>query len=194
MTEPPHAPDRVVRHDGAATGVAFVRPGRDNVNGLMALRVRDDERHLIAPNPEWIAQAAHVSEAITFGVFAEKRPVGLISLIDPRLVGDDEARAEFRPDCLWVWRLMVDRERRGRGFGAAAIGHALRYATLSGLDAVSLTTMDAEPGNALGFYERLGFRPTGRRVDGEIELMLATSGGGLAGEAPGRDPRDATGP
>ena len=68
---------------------------------------------------------------------------------------------------------MVDRERRGRGFGAAAIEHARRYATLSGLDAVSLTTMDAEPGDALGFHERLGFRPTGRRVDGELVLRDA---------------------
>ena len=172
MNEASEASGRTPRRGGAAARVAFVRPNRDNVGKLAALRVRDDERHLIAPNAEWLAQAAHVGEAITFGLFAEKRAVGLISLVDPRLVEDDEARAEFRPDCLWVWRLMVDRERRGRGFGAAAIEHARRYATLSGLDAVSLTTMDAEPGNALGFHERLGFRPTGRRVDGELELAL----------------------
>ncbi len=176
MTEPLDAPrGSIPDGSGSTYEVAFVRLGRDNnnVNELMAMRVRDGERHLIAPNAEWIAQAAHVSEAITYGVFFEDRAVGLISLVDPRLVENDEARAEFRPECLWVWRLMVDREHRGRGFGAAAIGHARRYATLSGLDAVSLTTKDTEPDNAVGFYERLGFQPTGRRIDGELELLLA---------------------
>ena len=99
MNEPSEAPGGRTRRGGAAAEVAFIRPNRDNVGGLAALRVRDDERHLIAPNDEWLAQAAHVGEAITFGLFAEKGAVGPISLIDPRPVEDDGARAEFRPDC-----------------------------------------------------------------------------------------------
>ncbi|WP_420345527.1 GNAT family N-acetyltransferase [Pelagibius sp.] len=108
---------------------------------------------------------------MSFGLFAGGRAVELISLVDPRLVEDTEDREHFQSDCLFVWRVMVDRTQQGRGYGTQAIHFACNYARLVGLQGVSLTTMDQEAGNALPFYERLGFHPTGRRLDGEIELV-----------------------
>ena len=153
------------------TSLEFLRLCRATVDDLQALKVHDSERHLIAPSPEWIAQVAFLDEAVSFGLFVGRRAVGLITLVDPRLVEDKKERAHFQQDCLYVWRVMVERTQRERGYGTEAIEFARNYAGLVGLKGVSLTTMDKEVGNALPFYEKLGFHPTGRRLDGEIELV-----------------------
>lgn len=128
---------------------------------------------MICSNSEWLAQAAFVAESLTFGIFKEGRPVGVISLIDPRLVDeDDEDREHYQENCLYVWRVMVDKGSRGANVGSQAIAFALGYAKLVGLEGVSLTTMDREVANALPFYERLGFSTTGRRLDEEAELAI----------------------
>ncbi len=148
---------------------------RQNVIQLMWLRVRDAEVKLIAPSAEWIAQASLTDKALTFGAFAEEQPVGLISMIDPRCVDDENARSGYRPDCLYIWRLMIDRDYRSLGYGSKLLEFACDYGALIGLDGVSLTTMDTRPGNALPFYEKRGFKPTGQRIDDEIELIRLNS-------------------
>lgn len=140
----------------------------------MGLRVAASQSHLIAPNPEWLAEAAFVDESLSFGIVANQTPAGLISVIDPRATeppapGDD---TQFHRDCLYIWRLMIDHRYQGRGLARAAIASATGLARAMGLSGITLTTMDREPGHALGLYQRLGFGPTGRRLDGEIELML----------------------
>ena len=48
-------------------GRVFIPIDRDNVIELMFLSVQDDEKHLISPNAEWLAQAPHVEESQTYG-------------------------------------------------------------------------------------------------------------------------------
>jgi len=151
--------------------VQFIIVTHTNVVELSELKVRDEEDHLIAPNPEWIAEVAYANEALTYGMYSGDQPVGLLSLVDPRLVEDDEDREHFQTGCLYVWRVMVDRCHRGKGYGKAAIDFACRYAQLVGLEGVSLTTMDRERGSALAFHQAMGFVATGRRLDNEIELV-----------------------
>ncbi len=134
---------------------------------LSTLSVAEDETHLIAPTDRWLREAMEARRARTFGVFADG-PVGLISLVDPRVEDDTD---HFQMDCLYIWRIMVDHRARGQGHGRAIMGFVRHYATLTGLSGVSLTTKDREPANARAFYERLGFAPTGRRLAGEIELV-----------------------
>lgn len=159
--------------DGMKQSMQFIPLNRSNVDELSELAVRESEQHLICSNPEWLAQAAFVAESLTFGIFKEGRPVGVISFIDPRLVDeDDEDHDHYQENCLYVWRVMVDKGSRGANVGVQAIEFALGYARLVGLQGVSLTTMDREAGNALPFYERLGFSATGRRLDDEAELVF----------------------
>ncbi len=149
----------------------FTLISRENVIDLMDLSVRDDERHLIAPTAKWLAQAPHVEESQTYGIFYENKPVGLISIIDPLLAPSEDQQTYYQANCLHVWRLMIDSAYRGQGHGRAAIRFALQEAKNRGNEGISLTTMDQLPGNALPFYEKLGFSPTGRRLHNEIELI-----------------------
>ena len=151
--------------------IEFIRLARSNARQLSGLKVRDSEEHLIASNAQWIAMAAFIDEATTYGMFRAGAPCGLISLIDPRLVQDEEGLENTQDGCLYVWRLMVDQHHRGHDVGTAAIRFAERQATALGFRGVSLTTMDHAELNALPFYTMLGFAPTGRRLGGEIELI-----------------------
>ncbi|BCV56572.1 hypothetical protein TUM17384_05170 [Shewanella algae] len=72
-----------------------------------------------------------------------------------------------------MWRVMIDHRFQGKGLGSHAINFSKRYASIVGLKGVSLTTMDKEEGNALYIYQKLGFTPTGRRLDDEIELIFS---------------------
>ena len=155
--------------------ISFMALNHNNLRDLMRLQVRETESHLIASNSAWLAQAALSPHAATFGIYHANTACGLISLTDPRQIEDQEDRAHFQPDCLYVWRLMVDHTYRGKGVGTAAIDFAQRYASLLGLRGVSLTTMDREAGNAHTFYTHLNFKPTGRRLNDEIELVWHAS-------------------
>jgi len=132
------------------------------------LAVDPKDAHLISPNGVWMAQAALTPDARTFCV-ADTVPVGLVSLIDPRVA--DEDNDHFTLNCLYVWRLMVDGTHRRKGYGAQIIDFVKTYAQLVGLSGVTLTTMDTEPRSAVSFYEKLGFTQTGRRLNGEAEFI-----------------------
>lgn len=152
-----------------STRLSYIKVGQFNLDQVMALSVRDSEKHLIASNAEWLADAAHEPDALSFAIHAGPQAVGLISVIDPRVIED--AEEDFQPQHLYVWRLMIDQAHRGYGYGAAAIAFAAELARIMGLKGVSLTTMDRAAGNALPFYNSLGFQPTGRRLNGEVELL-----------------------
>lgn len=147
----------------------FRQLSRYTLSPLTKLTLRADETHLIASPPDWLADAVFSPVSITYGIFAGETAVGIISLIDPRVIEDD--KEHFQEDCLYVWRVMIDQNHRAQGFGTQAITFAKDYAQLIGLKGVSLTTMDRAAGNALPLYETLGFTPTGRRLDDEIELV-----------------------
>lgn len=154
-----------------SSDIRFEMLGSNNVGRLIDLKVRETEAHLISPNAEWISQAAFINEATTFGIFDNAEACGLISMIDPRQVEDAEDLAHYQTGCLYVWRVMVDQNHRRKGVGTTAINFARNYAKLLGFGGVSLTTMDRSPLSAREFYAQLGFSPTGRRLNGEVELV-----------------------
>ncbi len=72
-----------------------------------------------------------------------------------------------------LWRLLIDRAHQGRSVGSAVV--RLVADRLRGLGVTRLQTSWVEGrGGPAGFYERLGFVPTGEIVDGETvgELTL----------------------
>ena len=143
------------------------RVERADVNPLIRLEVRQDQRGLVAPNAVTLAQAAHEPGAHVWGLWEGEEPVGLVAMVDPREglleEGDD-------PQAAHLWRLMVGAAHQGRGHGAAALEEVAAQARVWGLPRVATSTVRRDDG-ALPFYERHGYRRTGRVVDDEIELV-----------------------
>jgi len=151
------------------SALAFIKVNRLSINELTNLQVKPSQQHLISDNKDWLEEVLARDESLSFGIYHNQAAAGLITLLDPRTTNED--KDHFQPDCLYVWRLMIDQHHQGKQLGESAIAFCQQFATLMGLQGVTLTTMDTEKGNALSFYLSLGFEPTGRRLDGEIELM-----------------------
>ena len=95
------------------------------------------------------------------GVEADGEPVGFVMC---------SAVTSAHPEP-YLWRLLVDRRHQGRGVGAATIGTLVALLRAEG--APSLRTSWVEgPGSPRAFYEGLGFVPTGRLIDSEVEGRL----------------------
>ena len=139
----------------------------ENVRDVCALRVRDDQRNLVATNAQSLAQAYAHPEAWPRAIFAGETPVGFLMLEDRTQPPLSEAADE-----VGLWRFMIDAAFQGKGFGAAALRLAIAQATTRpGVRRMLLSYVPSEQG-AGAFYERFGFRETGKVDDDERVMML----------------------
>lgn len=72
----------------------------------------------------------------------------------------------------YLWRLLVDRMHQRRGIGRMILDRLTAELRAQGATTLLTSWVDG-PGSPRPFYERYGFVPTGRIVDGEIEAALA---------------------
>ncbi|MEM9009820.1 MAG: GNAT family N-acetyltransferase [Pseudomonadota bacterium] len=141
---------------------------RETLVPLLQLEVRRDQVGLVASNAATIAQVAYEPGAEVWGLWDGDRAVGLMAMIDPQRhpwpeEGDD-------PQAAFLWRLMIGEEVQGQGYGRAAIGQVFAQARAWGLPRLVCSVVP-DAASALPFYEKLGFRRTGRILDGEVELL-----------------------
>jgi diamine N-acetyltransferase len=142
----------------------------ETVNALIALAVKPDQIRLVAPNSVTIAQAVYQPGAWLKGLWNGQAAVGLIAMIDldhPGVVLDDDDPR----NAAYLWRLMIDQYQQGQGFGREAMKIALAQGRAWGKDRLVLSVFPSGP-SALGFYEKLGLRRTGRMVEDEAEMAI----------------------
>ena len=103
---------------------------------------------------------------------ANDTPVGFVMLFDPTLDLAAARAQEEALDSLYIWRLMIDFKHQGKGYGEQVIQHIIERArSTPAINTVSLSYVQGD-GNAKPFYERMGFRETGKVTDGEMEMVL----------------------
>jgi hypothetical protein len=72
----------------------------------------------------------------------------------------------------YLWKLLIDVDEQGNGYGAATIDAVVAYLrTRPGADTLCTSCADG-PGSPRGFYLRYGFVDTGRVMWGENVLSL----------------------
>ena len=147
----------------------------DNLLAVLRLNPGAIGERMVATNAVSMAQASvsanAVPRAIVAGAGEAATPVGFIMLYDPTLDPALAAQDKAHTNSIDIWRLMVDFQQQGRGYGAAAIIGAARYAaTRPGITQVRLSYVPRE-GNPSPFYKAMGFAETGEK-DG-IEIVMA---------------------
>ena len=139
----------------------------DNVLTACKVKVRQGQNRFVAPVERSLAEA-----------YADRESAW------PRLIMDgDEAvgfvMADFAPDesepdfrC-GIWRLNIAEGRQRRGYGGFAVRAVCEEARHRGNDRITVMWVPGE-GGPEDFYPALGFRPTGRVLEGEKvgELLL----------------------
>jgi diamine N-acetyltransferase len=134
---------------------------------------------LVAPNAVSITDAWQFPGATLWGVLETQgdqatsagRPVGLLLIYDASVDAQHAKSEGHAPDCLYLWRLSIGFDHQGKGYGLAAMKHAIAYARKRpGVTHVTLSHVD-QPGHAGPFYESLGFKYTGK-VDEDAERYM----------------------
>jgi histidinol dehydrogenase len=144
-----------------------VRPVTDaNVDELIGLQTTADQEKFVASVAKSLAQASVRPAGRPLGLYANGRPVGFLLLWDSRRDPD----VSDRTDEVYIWRLMIDARHQRQGHGQAAMRWLLDEARRIGVGRIGLSHV---PENPVGpFYERFGFRYTGKVNDGEHEMVL----------------------
>ena len=134
---------------------------QQNVRAACKLALRPDQEHLVAP-VAWSLADAYASPDIAW----------------PRLIYDGDQlvgfiMAAFDPGNAaelyhsYLWRLNIGSEHQGSGYGRFAVEGLCQEAIRRGHLRLTVSYHPGENGPE-GFYERLGFRPTGEHNQDEV--------------------------
>jgi len=143
--------------------ITFKAIAEDNFDAVIAMK-RPPEEKFVASNAFSLAQAwlyRDAGDVYPAAIYDGETPVGFLMLDE-----DVEER------CLVLWRIMFPVEHQNKGYGTRAIRLLIRLAKKSGR--YDTLILNCAPANEIGkhVYEKLGFRPTGRIVHGEIEYKM----------------------
>ncbi len=132
------------------------------------LQVRPDQQDLVAPVAWSLAEAyANPEMAWPRLVFDGDELVGFVmGCFDP-----DNPIAAYR---CGFWRLNIAADRQGRGYGRFAVAAVLAEVRRRGESRATVTWVPGEHGPQ-EFYLKLGFRPTGEVLHGEIVAEIHLS-------------------
>jgi RimJ/RimL family protein N-acetyltransferase len=153
--------------------VTLAEVTRDNVTPIVRMNPGAVGERMVATNAISIAQGTYSKNAWYRAVMANGIPVGFVMLFDPTL-DPEAAKAEGEaPDALYIWRFMIDFKHQGKGYGEQVMKLIIaRAKSMPAINVVSLSYVQRD-GNAKPFYERMGFRETGKVPDGEMEMVLS---------------------
>jgi diamine N-acetyltransferase len=155
---------------------------RDIVSDLdraaaLALRVSPGQDTFVASVEESFLDADRYPEALAryWAVYDGDTVVGFTMISD----GIAEDVLEADPTLVgpyFLWRLLIDEHHQRRGYGTATLDAVVEYVRSQGGTEL-LTSYTAGEGSPGPFYERYGFVPTDRIVEGERVLRLDLTGG-----------------
>ena len=133
----------------------------ENLDAVLELEVREEQRHLVASNAKSIAQAHYADAAWFRAIYAGETPVGFVML-----ALDEKGPSDF------VWRLMVDASHQGKGYARQAMEHVIENARRRPNTRSLVLCHQPADGNAGRFYQALGFAYTGEKLDDELLMKL----------------------
>lgn len=148
----------------------------ENLQELVSLSVGEAQREFVASN-SWSIMEAYttVTEggvALPFGIYADDTPVGFL------MIGFDCMDWEDAPAVAHgtysVWRLMIDAQYQGKGYGRRALEEALAYIRTFPCGPAELCWLSFEPDNQIArrLYHSMGFEENGEMDGHEVVAVL----------------------
>jgi diamine N-acetyltransferase len=141
-----------------------------NRRAVEALAVTRAQEHYVAGVAESLLEAAETPGACPWyrALYVADAPVGFVMLSD----NIPPERTEYLGP-YFLWRLLVDAQYQGRGYGRAALDLVVDYVRTRPNAETLFTSVVPGERSPVGFYVKYGFVPTGAVFDGEPVLALA---------------------
>jgi diamine N-acetyltransferase len=139
----------------------------ENWQKVLELKVRDDQTGFVASNLYSLAESKVFPDCVPLAIYAGEQPAGFL------MYTFENERKEW-----WIFRLMINADQQGKGYGRAAMQQAItRMRNLPGCDKIFISF---EPNNTAAeqLYRSLGFVPNQEIVDGEVVFRLDLPGQG----------------
>ena len=141
-----------------------------NRAAVVGLRLAPGQDRFVSTVQDSLTEAVEYAHAKPWyrAVYAGGEPVGFVMVswdVEPQ-----------PPEILgpwFLWKLLIDERHQGRGYGREVVRQVVELVRAEGATEL-LTSYGPEPGGPGGFYERLGFVPTGEHDDvGEVIMRLS---------------------
>lgn len=136
---------------------------RENWVSCARLKLAPEQEEFVAPAVYSIAQWNFESHYRPRAIYAEGAVVGFLMYCVETDPPD--------PGLFWLFRLLIDVEHQGKGYGAAAVRLAILEMKEAGAERIR-TMHKPENAVAARLYRRCGFTEIGMLDDGDIELEL----------------------
>jgi GNAT superfamily N-acetyltransferase len=144
----------------------------ENREAVLALRVAPGQEQFVSSVRDSLAEAAEYPQAKPWyrAIFASGEsagPVGFVMVSWNAEPQPPEIVARW-----FLWKLLIDQRYQGRGYGAAVVRQIAELVRAEGATEL-LTSYVPGDGGPAGFYQRLGFVPTGELDEsGEVIVRL----------------------
>jgi diamine N-acetyltransferase len=149
--------DIVTEADRQAALALRVAPGQEAFVSSVEQSFADAIEHPEACARYWAVYDG--DDAVGFAMISDNVPQATLDA-DPTLVGP-----------YFLWRLLIDERCQRRGYGSATLDAVVGYVRSRGGTEL-FTSYTAGEGSPGPFYEKYGFVPTDRFVEGERVLTL----------------------
>ena len=135
---------------------------KENIEEVLALHVRKDQRNYVSSTAESLAQAYVYSEnAFPFAVYDDAVVVGFI------MMGYYEAKKYYT-----LWKLLIDNRYQGKGYGREALKLGVAFLKERFDLREIYTGVVPENSVAQSLYQSLGFEKTGLEEFGMEEMKM----------------------
>jgi len=134
-----------------------------------ALTVTPTQSQFVAGVASSLREAAETPDACPWfrAVYDDATPVGFVMLSDNIPASHTEYMGPY-----FLWRLLIDAQFQGRGYGRAAVDLCAEYVRTRPGAEVLLTSCGLGKGSPLPFYLHYGFTTEGELHDNELVLSL----------------------
>ena len=153
-----------------------------NVWKVCALRPFDSQKDFVAENVQSLAEACATRNqgrnTLPPAVYGEDVLIGFV-MVGKGTVGNREESALIR-DNYCLWRLMIDRNSQGRGYGRQTVEAVLSLVGTCPFGPAEKIWLSYEPENtrARDLHRRCGFAETGELCEDEIIAVYDLRKGG----------------
>jgi diamine N-acetyltransferase len=144
----------------------------ENLEAVVALHVAPGQEQFVSSVRDSLAEAAEYPHAKPWyrAIFASGKPTGPVGFVMVSWNAEPQPPEIIAP--WFLWKLLIDQQHQGRGYGAAVVRHIAELVRAEGATELLTSYVPGDDGPA-GFYQRLGFVPTGELDEsGEVIVRL----------------------